>query len=276
MINYVVALYFGKRRNLLVQRCIDQDPYYLLKHHIMCFHKYKMDDVHKVTFVVNPSENREIDENAVNVLNEYASLCSNKNVTFEMLHNEDNKHISYGAWNFGVINGLLDRTTKHFFLLEDDYAPCADNFYSLYLERASANIAYVCQMWQPSKTRVNNPDLRVSGRVAITNGLLNADASRKVYEKNKTCLELEVTNEYEQLMKNKTMDPLTKKYILSGVAQQKFVKLYEYEGYDITDLGSDHCQLFLTSKGVIAYRQGSPATIEPIHKYEPINKESFI
>lgn len=276
MINYVVALYFGKRRNTLVQGCMDQDPYYLLKHHILCFHKYKMDDVHKVTFVVNPSENKEIDENAVNVLNEYKELCSNKNVAFEILYNDDNKHISYGAWNYAVVKGISDPLTKHFFLLEDDYAPCSDNFYDLYLRKSSPNIAYVCQMWQPSKTRVKTPDLKVSGRVAITNGLLNADASRKVYEKNKTCLELEVTKEYDQLMKNKTMDPLTKKYILSGVAQQKFVKLYEYEGYDITDLGPDQCQLFLTSKGVTSYRQGAPATIEPIHKYEPITKETFI
>lgn len=235
-----------------------------------------MDHVHKVTFVVNPSENKEIDEGAKDVLNEYKELCSNKNVEFELIYSDDNKHISYGAWNYGVINGLSDNKTEHYFLLEDDYVPCADNFYYPYLKRSAENIAYVCQLWQPSRTRAKTPDIKLSGRVAITNGLLNAAASRKVYDKNNTCLLLEITQDYTQVSNHRNLDQITKKYILSGVAQQKFVKLYEYEGYDITDLGPDHCQLFLSSKGVKVYGQGAPATIEPISKYEPITRESFV
>lgn len=276
MIHYITSLYFGKRRNQLVQQCIDQDPYYLLKSHMLAFHKYEMKDVHRVTFVVNPSENNEVDNGAIEILEQYKEACRNKEIRYEIIYCPDNKHISYGAWNYAIMNGIEDKETQHFFLLEDDYIPCSDNFYLPYIKRSADNIAHVCQLWQPARQRPKTPELRLFGRAAMTGGLLNAYAARKILEKYGTCLLLEVTAEYPHLMSHKNLDDITKKYILSGVAQQKFLRLYEQEGYDITDLGPDHCQLFLTSKGIKVYGQGHPATVEPIHMYVPITKNSFI
>lgn len=275
MINYIASLYFGKRRNELVQQCLDEDPYYLLKSHMLAFHKYEMPYIHKVTFVVNPSENIEIDEKAIEVLEEYKQICRNKDILFEILYCPDNKHISYGAWNYAIMNGLNDEKTNYFFLLEDDYVPCADNFYNPYLERSANNIAHVCQLWQPGKPKPSAPHIKLPGRAGMTGGLLNANASRDVFKKHGTCFLLEVTSEYSQLISSKKTDDITKKYILSGVAQQKFLRLYEHEGYDITDTGPDNCQLFLTTRGIRVYGQGNPATIEPIYEYKIIDKTLF-
>ena len=203
MVNYIVALYLGKRRNGMVQECMDLDPFYLLKSHMLAIHKYKMDGIHKVTFVLNPSENKEAEDQVDDVFKIYASLCSRDGIEFELLKNPDNKHISYGAWHFGVVNGLSDERTKQFFLLEDDYIPCQDNFHMPYIDKSSPDVCYVCQLCTPPSPQ---PKSIHSGRVAITNGLLNADASRHVFEKHGRCFMLDVTPEYAQMSKSKTLD----------------------------------------------------------------------
>jgi hypothetical protein len=273
MVNYVVALYLGRRRNGMVQECMDQDPFYLLKSHFLAIHKYKMEGIHKVTFVLNPSENKEAEEGIDEVFNTYRDLCSKKDIEFELLRNPDNKHISYGAWHFGVINGLEDERTGHFFLLEDDYVPCADDFHQPYVDKSAPDICYVCQLWTPPSPQ---PKSIHSGRVAITNGLLNADASRQVFEKHGRCFMLDVTSDYAHLSKSKTMDDTAKKYLLSGPAQKHFIKLYQYEDYRVVDLGPGWQQLFLNSRTVKTYGEGNPPTIYPVNEYVPITQESFL
>lgn len=273
MVNYIVALYLGKRRNGMVQDCMDKDPFYLLKSHMLAIHKYKMDGIHKVTFVLNPSENKEAEDALDSVFQEYKSLCSKKEIEIELIKNPDNKHISYGAWHYGVMNGLSDERTKHFFLLEDDYVPCSDNFHLPYIDRTGPDIAYVCQLWTPSSPQ---PKSIHSGRVAITNGLLNADISKKVFEKYGRCFMLDVTGDYGHLSKSKTLDDVSKKYILSGPAQKFFVRLYQDENYKIVDLGPGWQQLFLNSRTVKTYGEGNPATLYPINEYVPITPESFL
>jgi len=272
MVNYVVALYLGKRRNGLVQDCMDQDPFYLLKSHILAIHKYKMDGVHKVTFVLNPSENTEAEVKIEEILSEYKSLCSKKDIEIELIRNTDNKHISYGAWHYGVVSGLNDERTKHFFLLEDDYVPCADNFHQPYVDRSEPDIAYVCQMWRPAAVQKRGEP---KGRVAITNGLLNANLSREIFKKHNKCFTLEVTGEYHHLSSSRKMDDVSKKYLLSGPAQKHFVGLYLENGHRIVDLGPNWQQPFLTTRTVRMYNEGNPPTIYPVHEYVPITPESF-
>lgn len=273
MINYVVALYLGKRRNELVQNCMNRDSFYLFKSHMLAIHKYKMDDIHKVTFVLNPSENLDAESKMDDVFNEYVSLSSKKDIQFELIRNPDNLHISYGAWNYGVINGLEDERTKHFFLLEDDYIPCEDNFHMPYVDRSAHDICYVCQMWRPASPE--NAPIQL-GRVAITNGLLNADLSRKVFQKYRRCFMLDVTDEYGRVSRSKTLDDVARKYILSGSAQKDFVKLYQECGYRVVDLGPGWQQLFLNSRSVKVYGEGRPSTIYPVNEYVPITPESFV
>jgi hypothetical protein len=272
MVNYIVALYLGKRRNGMVQECMDQDPFYLLKSQMLAFHRLKMDGVHKATFVLNPSENKDAEDLVGLVFDEYRDLCSNKSIEYELVRNPDNRHISYGAWHHGVIKGLSDERTKHFFLMEDDYVPCMDNFHHPYVERSGPDISYVCQLWTPPSPQPKTPH---SGRVAITNGLLNADLSRRVFEKYGRCFMLDETPDYGHMSKSKTIDDITKKYLLSGPAQKYFVRLYQECNYRVVDLGPGWKQLFLNSRTVKEYGEGRDATISPIHEYVPITPESF-
>lgn len=275
MVNYIVALYLGKRRNEIVQQCMDKDPFYLLKSHMLAIHKYKMEGIHKVTFVLNQSENTEAESLVEEILQEYKDLCSNKDIEIELLKNPDNSHISYGAWHYGVLNGLSDERTKHFFLLEDDYVPCRDNFHEPYLQKSAPDICYVCQLWSAPTKNSNKPREAQFGRVAITNGLLNADLSREIFKKYGRCFMLDMTKDYSHLSKSKTIDDVSKKYLLSGPAQKHFVRLYQDCNYRIVDLGKDWQQPFLTSRDVKIYGSGNPATIYPIHTYEHIDQESF-
>jgi len=270
MVNYISSLYLGKRRNEIVQKCMDRDPFYLLKSQMLSFHKFKMDGIHKVTFVLNPSENAEAEARIDDVFEEYKSLCANKNIEYEILRNPDNKHISYGAWHYGVINGLSDDRTKYFYLMEDDYVPCADNFHQPYIEKSTTDVAYVCQLWTPPA------EPNSFGRIAMTNGLLRADLSRKIFEKYGRCFMLDATRDYEVMKKSNTIDETTKKYLLSGPAQKYFMRFYQENGYKIVDLGSDWKKLFLNSRGVKVYGEGNDATVSPIHEYVPITIESFI
>lgn len=273
MVNYVVALYLGKRRNGMVQECMDQDPFYLFKSHMLAIHRYKMEGIHKVTFVLNQSENVEAEEMFDDIFQQYRNLCSNKNIEIELLRNPDNKHISYGAWHHAVLNGLSDERTKHFFLMEDDYVPCSDNFHHPYVDKSGPDISYVCQLWTPPSPQ---PKTIHSGRVAITNGLLNADLSRKVFEKYGRCFMLDVTSDYGHMSRSRTLDDVSKKYLLSGPAQKNFVKLYQECNYRVVDLGPGWQQLFLNSRSVKVYGEGNPATLYPINEYSPITPESFV
>jgi hypothetical protein len=271
MVNYVVALYLGKRRNGIVQDCIDLDPFYLLKSHFLSIHRYKMDGIHKVTFVVSPSENVEAESKLEEVFHQYKDLCSKKEIEYELLINPDNRHISYGSWHHGVLTGLSDERTKHFFLLEDDYVPCSDNFHHPYVSASQPDVCYVCQMW------ASNPDPKTahSGRIAITNGLLNADISREIFQKHGRCFMLDSSRDYEQLLRSKTLDDVSKKYLLSGPAQKLFIRLYQESNYRVTDLGPEWQQLFLNSRGIKTYGTGNSATIRPINEYTPIDPETF-
>jgi hypothetical protein len=251
---------------------MDKDPFYLLKSHMLALHKYKMEGIHRVTFVLNPSENKEAENDIDSVFQEYRSLCSKKDIEIELIRNPDNAHISYGAWHYGVLNGLSDQRTKHFFLLEDDYVPCCDNFHDPYVDRSGPEICYVCQLWTPPSPE---PKTIHSGRVAITNGLLNADLSRIVFEKYGRCFMLDISRDYHHLSKSKTLDDVSKKYLLSGPAQKHFVRLYQECDYRVVDLGKGWQQLFLNSRSVKTYGEGNPATIFPVHIYEPITPESF-
>lgn len=272
MINYIVATYFGKRRNKIVQECVDADPFYLVKSHLLSVAKHKMKDVHKVTFVVNKSENEDADKSVSEVVKHLSSFSALQDKEIEVLYNDDNRHISYGAWNYGANHAIKDERTKYMFLLEDDYVPFGDEFYEPYVKVSKDDIAYVCQMWTPSK----NPRAKLAGRVAITNGLLNADVCRNVYEKYGTCFYLEETPEYQHLLKTKGMDDVNKKYILSGVAQTHFIKYFLDCQYRIVDLGEGWSQLFLDSHGVTPYKEGETSKIMPIHEYKPITDKDFV
>lgn len=271
MINYIVATYFGKRRNKYVQDCVDADPFHLVKSHLLSIAKYSMKDVHKVTFVVNKSENEEADKSVFEVVEKYASLPLLQGKEIDVLYNEDNRHISYGAWNYGAEHAIRDPRTKYMFLLEDDYVPSGDEFYEPYLKVSREDVAYVCQLWTPSK----NPKLKFVGRVAITNGLLNADICRKIYDTYGSCFYLEETADYQHIMKSKGMDDINKKYILSGVAQNYFIRYFLDCQYRIIDLGEGWSQLFLDSHGVKPYKEGEVSKIMPIHEYIPITEEDF-
>jgi hypothetical protein len=239
---------------------------------MLAFHQYKIDEIHKITFVLNPSENKEAEEKIDDVFEEYRSLCS-RNVEYELLKNPDNKHISYGAWHYGVLNGLSDERTKHFFLNEDDYVPCSDNFYQPYLDKSGPDISHVCQLWTPSEPK---PKTIHSGRLSMPGGLLNADLSKIVFDKYGRCFMLDVTSDYNNVSRSNTIDDVTKKYILSGSAQKYFMRLYQESNYRIVDIGPNWKKLFLNSRGVKVYGEGNDATIAPIHEYVPISQESFV
>lgn len=272
MIDYVVALYFGTRRNQKVQACVETDPYHLLKAHMAAFRAFSTDLVHRVTFVVNRSENREIDDRCESIVQDYVSRGALRDKEVRVIVNEDNRHISYGAWHVGIMSGLDDQRTKYFFVMEDDYVPSGDEFYEPYVKRMASDVSYVCQLWTPSK----NPKAKLAGRAAITNGLINADVCRSVRDSHGACFYLEETPDYQHLMKSKGLDDINKKYILSGVAQNYFIRYFLEREFRVIDLGDGWSQLFLDSHGVKPYKEGETSKIHPIHDYKEIKEEDII
>ena len=94
MVNYIVAVYTGKRRGYLGHLPINE---FLEKH--FNFLEKKPNHISGFTFIINKSEN---DEECIKNINNF---IEKSNLTGKLIVRE-NLHGSYGAWERGVLYRL--------------------------------------------------------------------------------------------------------------------------------------------------------------------------
>lgn len=221
MIHYVVAVFTGKRKNPVINERL-LDPSYLVKKHLFGIETLRIPDVTKVTFVVSPSDNRTRDQEVVDYVKNYDNQTD---IEIDAYIKSDNLMFSYGSWNDAMEKNI--ENDDHFFLIEDDYFPCADYFYKPFVEKMLENdAAYVCQLW--SDKFLSRPC------AAISNGLMNIDAARFHYKKFRECLQLRKLKKYENIGSEQGV-----------IAQINFLDGYIRLAYPICDIADEYGQPFL-------------------------------
>lgn len=239
MINYVVALYVGERRNRKVSE-LTEDPTFFIRKHLNVLRSLNVPLIKKVTFVISPSNFLEKDQEALNY------IAKNKNalpgIEIDYFIGEDNCDHSYGSWNFAMKKHINDG--MHFFLIEDDYIPSADEFYLPFLNKISSTTAFVCQLYD--KLGQSN------FHAAISNGLMNVNAAKK---------HLETFGECIFVRRRETSS------ISAGVrAQLNFLKEFMQIGFKNADVSDEYCHPFLDVKHhIVLYGNTNSTTlIEPM------------
>lgn len=174
-INYIVAVYLGNHGSDFVNKLLQADKYHFIKKHLECLSKYKVDDITKVTFVVNQHEEKEDLE--------ILKISQNQllNIPIEVVFRE-NTGYSYAAWNKGVTDSIKNNESfDYYFLIEDDYIPNCDYFYQPFIDAVKENTAFVSQVWR-------------TNHAAISNGLLVGKAADKILENYPTVFNVNTEN----------------------------------------------------------------------------------
>ena len=174
-IHYIVAVYLGNHGSDFVNKLLQADKYHFIKKHLECLSKYKVDDITKVTFVVNQHEEKEDLE--------ILKISQNQllNIPIEVVFRE-NTGYSYAAWNKGVTDSIKNNESfDYYFLIEDDYIPNCDYFYQTFIDAVKENTAFVSQVWR-------------TNHAAISNGLLVGKAANKILENYPTVFNVNTEN----------------------------------------------------------------------------------
>ena len=169
-INYIVAFYIGPNRGYPnYVRKLQQDPAFLLKHHLELLSTCKDTDITLCTFVFNDDISEDIKQVLSDTVDSY-----NLPMAFELIYRSNNGY-SYGAWNDAIVKNI-DRA-DYFMLIEDDYVPDSNDFYNIFLERITDEVPYCCMYVG------NGPDWsNFKKHACSSNGMLQGKATRKIIE----------------------------------------------------------------------------------------------
>jgi hypothetical protein len=163
-IHYIVATYLGNHGSILVNTLLQSDRHHFIKRHLECLSKYKVDDITKVSFIVN--EHKKNDDLEILKIAQECSLQIPIEVVFR-----ENTGYSYAAWNKGVTDSIKNNEPfDYYFLIEDDYLPNRDYFYQPFIDAVKENTAFVSQVWR-------------TNHAAMSNGLLVGKCAEKILEK---------------------------------------------------------------------------------------------
>lgn len=225
MIHYIVAIYTGKRRNQVVNERL-YDPCYFAKKQLFGLETLNLPLITKATFVVSPSDDRTRDQQVVDYVNDIGKV---KGIQLDSFIRKTNDFFSYGSWNDGIQRNIDN--DENLFLIEDDYFPCADEFYKPFVDRMEeTNAAYVCQLWSDK--------FLTRACAAISNGLMNINAAREHYKRYKECLNL------KGIKKNMGRNQ-------GVVAQIEFLDKFIDMGFNISDISDEYGHPFLTPENRI-------------------------
>lgn len=132
-INYVVCVYLSKTARSRAERGL----YHHVTKQIEAFEELEVPDIKMLTFVVNDSEYLDKRE-----LERRLGLYKGP-IPFEVKY-RNNWGRSYGAWEYHIREtiGQYD----YYFLMEDDYYPVADYFYTPFVNKMKGRVGFVC-MW---------------------------------------------------------------------------------------------------------------------------------
>jgi RimJ/RimL family protein N-acetyltransferase len=154
----------------------------------------------------------------------------------------ENKNLSYGAWNAGIINNI-DSEDDYFFLIEDDYIPVVDHFYDPFIEQNGPFVGYIAQlmnfMFDPP-------------HASISNGIIPVWVAKRIKSGYDSVFLLEEPKpEYQNMDQVTFLDHIREnKLIFKDVSETThipFLDSSEYEGIEdkIVYYGNDKSQIIL-------------------------------
>jgi len=127
-ITYIIATWLGKRRAQYYNTF--SDPYFLIKQHVINLSVLQCKLIEKILIVINEYDTT-IDDRLSIELNKL-----NIKIPYEIIK-RPNVGFSYAAWQHGIQYCLDNNTNSdYFFLIEDDYVPVTDNFYSCFIDQS--------------------------------------------------------------------------------------------------------------------------------------------
>jgi hypothetical protein len=229
-IHYIVAVYLGNHGSEAVNKLLQADKYHFIKKHLKCLSEYKVDDITKVTFVVNQHEDKEDLE--ILKITQDQSL----NIPIEVIFRE-NTGYSYAAWNKVVTDSIKNNELfDYYFLIEDDYLPNQDYFYQPFVDAVKENTAYVCQAWR-------------ANHAAISNGLLVGKSAEHILKHYPTVFNVKTENA---------------SYYVGIYNQVNFLSYAKDLGMNFTDVCETSLQVYLNKSEFCFYGcSNGPALIIP-------------
>lgn len=240
---YVTCCYFGIRANQKYNAQLEKNKFFFVEKHFEFLKSYKNNDIEKIIFVVNKTENDNIDE-----ITSYFSKKSEEisdDIEFVLLF-RDNKFFSYGAWNDAIVEDLEheEDESSYYFCLEDDYIPSTNHFFQPFASRCNEKTPYVC-----SKAVINHSVYIDHPSMSV--GMFLKSSCKNVYNKNKFVFLVDGNNTYENAWR----------------IQQTFYKSFLDMGYGITDILDSYSSPFLcssTNEVKIFGKENAESLVEPI------------
>lgn len=164
-INYVVAFYITDNRNnfdrLNLYHSIDK--FFAVKCHIDALNTYTNPYITQVTFIINKSEHVEYGD-----IEKIVETMKCK-IPIEVKY-RDNWGLSYHAWEYHIRQSI-DSDYDYYFLTEDDYVICNDNFYQPFLDKITESTGFVCGIYWDEHP-------------AVSYKLISRNVCKKIYDSN--------------------------------------------------------------------------------------------
>jgi len=225
-VNYIAAFYIGPNRTFpYYQQAFKEDPLCFVRKHVE-FSEYA-ENIERFSFVINDDISEEQKK-------EIIDITRGKNI--ELLFRPNNGY-SYGAWNDVIKRNFND--FDYFFLIEDDYMPNFTNFSLPFIQRLKENVAYVCSLMVEIGHEVDTmvpEDIGKFKHPSISNGMLSAEACKKVLEKYNVIFRIQSGSTKEIGYWNQTY----------------YLKNFTDMGYEVSDTIDEFCSPYLnTSTGEV-------------------------
>lgn len=224
-ITYIIATWLGPRRAGYYTKKFVEDPYFLIKQHIIHLSVLDCNYINKILIVINENDIN-IDSGLIHELNKL-----NSNIPYKILI-RPNLGFSYAAWEHGLRYCIESNSNSNFFfLIEDDYVPTENNFYDYFLsEFNNPNIGAVFQLY----TTMHG----LKQHAAISNGMLHRKVAETCLNMHHTIFNLKFDNSYQAAQDNQ-------------VTFLDFIKSY----CEISDISNSACIPFfdVTQNCVINY-----------------------
>ena len=212
--DYIVNFWFGPRSSVeefkyekgrgAIQATNNYGFWYHKLHHYFLVHTHckflsnnKIPNLNKIQFVINEGGGT----SSKQLLADVKEIIDWYNLDINvMLH--DNTNHSYGAWNAGLKNLILqDTKSKYCFLCEDDYVPTDKDFYLPFFNKFKENkYGYVCQMANELKLHVVIPKKedreKIESKIEFASSRDIKMKARNGNEKSADLIHVEYTNDH--------------------------------------------------------------------------------
>lgn len=178
LFDYIVAVYFGKRRSKMYSREIEANPFIFVEEHFkfLSENQSKVSGLSEVFFVCNLHNKEE----QLPVVQSWFDNIQSKyqiEVGVNVIYRE-NENFSYGAWNEALTQITQEETlSKYAFLIEDDYVPCTPDFCLPYISKIEEDSSYG---FVASLANVHKSSKKY--HAAISNGLVSYSSVRQACE----------------------------------------------------------------------------------------------